>query len=72
MLNELLEGEKSPYQRGFDAGMEGKPGPAFSTPDTPWAARLYERGWSAGTDARLAQPSNAELRPRAEGESRLE
>lgn len=49
--------EKTPYERGFDDGKAGKPAPPFSTPDTPWASRLYERGWSAGVDARNTVPN---------------
>lgn len=44
--------EKTPYARGFEAGRDGKPGPAFPTPDSSWADRIYARGWIEGADAR--------------------
>lgn len=46
-------GQKSDYERGFEDGLQGKPAPPFSKPDTSWSARLYERGWSAGADKRI-------------------
>ncbi len=44
--------EATPYERGYAAGYDLKPGPRFPTPDSSWADRLYARGWSSGVDAR--------------------
>jgi hypothetical protein len=43
---------RSPYARGEADGLAGKPGPAFPTPDSSWADRLYNRGWEAGVHKR--------------------
>lgn len=43
----------SPFEKGKIDGLAGKPGPAFPGPDSSWAARLYNRGWEAGTQERL-------------------
>lgn len=53
-LDELatLREPKSPFALGEEAGLAGKPGPAFPTPDSPWSDRLYARGWSSGVDRR--------------------
>jgi hypothetical protein len=48
------EHEKSPYERGRDAGLRGDPPPPFPKSDSDWAARLYHRGWEKGTELRLA------------------
>jgi ribosome modulation factor len=50
---ELPPQGKAPWQQGYDAGLAGKPGPAFPTPDSSWATRLYAAGWSRGTDDRV-------------------
>lgn len=47
--------ELSPYELGEADGLAGKPGPAFPTPSSTWAARLYNRGWEAGADKRSSQ-----------------
>lgn len=44
--------EKSPWQRGHDDGLAGKPGPAIPKADATWAERLYSSGWSRGVEAR--------------------
>lgn len=49
--------EKTPYQRGREAGQKGDPGPAFLNPDSTWEDRLYARGWSRGADDRAGQRS---------------
>lgn len=41
-----------PYRRGEQDGLQGKPGPAFPTPDSDWAYRLYNLGWIAGAEQR--------------------
>lgn len=44
--------EKSPFQRGREDGVSGKPAPAMPRYDTPWSERLYASGWSRGADER--------------------
>ncbi|MBN3761373.1 hypothetical protein [Burkholderia sp. Ac-20365] len=44
---------RTPYQRGEDDGLAGKPGPAFPRADSDWSERLYNRGWEAGISKRL-------------------
>lgn len=36
---------KTPFQKGREAAKAGKPAPAFPTPDSDWAERLYHRGF---------------------------
>ena len=50
----LPEMTLSPFEIGRVDGLAGKPGPAFSTPDSSWSARLYNRGWESGAQERLA------------------
>jgi hypothetical protein len=45
--------EMSPFERGQVAGLEGERGPAFPTSQTPWDARLYNRGWESGAGTRM-------------------
>jgi len=45
--------DKTPFEKGYDDGFALKPAPAFPTPDSSWAERLYARGWSSGVDACL-------------------
>ncbi len=52
--------ELTPYQRGYQVGLTGGKSPPFSKPDSSWADRLYERGWSAGVDARLKAAPTAQ------------
>jgi hypothetical protein len=44
---------KTPFERGHEDGLLGKPGPAFPKPDADWSSRLYNRGWEAGVDERM-------------------
>lgn len=57
MIMNLGNDSLSPYDRGKSDGLAGKAGPAFPTPDSSWADRLYNRGWEAGVDERLAKQS---------------
>lgn len=43
---------ETPYVRGEADGRAGKPAPAFPTPNSSWADRLYNRGWEAGITKR--------------------
>lgn len=46
--------QQSPWQRGHDDGMQGKPAPGFPKADSTWTERLYAAGWNSGTRDRLA------------------
>jgi hypothetical protein len=50
MIHCLAPQQMSPYERGQAAARAGKPGPASAKPDTPWADRLFARGWSDEMD----------------------
>lgn len=50
----LSKDSRSPFDRGFEDGLAGKPGPAFPTGTSDWASRLYNRGWESGTEKRMA------------------
>lgn len=54
-MSEQHTQEPSPWERGYADGLAGKPGPAFPTPDSSWAQRLYAAGWSRGVDHREEQ-----------------
>lgn len=47
--------EKSPYERGREAGLRGEAAPPFATPDTSWSDRLFSRGWARGIEMREEQ-----------------
>lgn len=49
---------RSPFSRGFDDGLAGKPGPAFPNGNSDWASRLYNRGWESGTQKRMNDQSS--------------
>lgn len=46
--------QKTPWQRGHDDGMQGRPAPGFPRGDATWSERLYASGWNSGTRDRLA------------------
>lgn len=48
----LSHDTRSPYARGEADGLAGKPGPAFPKATSPWADKLYNRGWEAGIGKR--------------------
>lgn len=39
--------EKSPFDKGYQAFAQNVSAPAYPTSDSPWSARLYNRGWEA-------------------------
>lgn len=58
--------DRSPYARGEEDGLAGKPGPAFPTATSPWHEKLYNRGWEAGITRRAiaaAMQASIEVRP---------
>jgi len=60
--------EPTPYMRGVADACAGKKGPAFPTPDSSWAERLYARGWSDAMDDIISRmgvslPSTQEKSP---------
>jgi hypothetical protein len=47
----------TPFERGEKAGMRGDAPPAFPTPDSSWAERLFNRGWECGAGKRIKEQS---------------
>lgn len=56
----------TPFEQGEKAGREGKAAPPFPTPDSPWAERLYHRGWQYGAGKKAAGKPGEAARPRGE------
>jgi hypothetical protein len=52
--------EMSSFERGQVAGQEGEPAPAFPASQTPWDARLNNRGWESGAGTRLRFSAKAQ------------
>lgn len=50
----------TPYERGYDAGLAGKPAPPFPTSQASWAQRLYHRGWHDGVEDAHKHPNARE------------
>lgn len=57
--------EMSPFERGEIEGLEGKPGPAFPTSQSPWNVRLHNRGWESGAGKRMKFAEQVDAAKRA-------